>query len=212
MSGGPSVRYLGELHGVQAKLGGTTSVRPVPAGRSRQGEVEGLAVRGGPFSDEVGDQLAVVLGCEHQGSVGRSTAVVAVHPGVPGVGPIHQIAHGSAPKGGPNGTRTGAGSRRRAVSPRAEAEMSSAMSQSGLVYARSRASVQVTDLGPLLRPGTSRTPLREKDCSSVKSSVAPHCATTSPPTTPATSRSPNPSAAPSLPPMGGSAVHPAFDA
>lgn len=98
---------------------GRTSPRPGKAGwhhicatsapgRSRQDEVEGLAVLGGPFSDEVGDQLAVLLGCEHQGSVGRSTDVVAVHPRVPGIDPIHQVAHGSAPKGGQYGTRTAA--------------------------------------------------------------------------------------------------------
>lgn len=63
-----------------------------PAGRSGELESERIGVRGCPFSDDVGDDASVMLGCDIEGAADGPAQVDAVHPRITGEADVVEVA------------------------------------------------------------------------------------------------------------------------
>jgi hypothetical protein len=70
----------------------TTTARPATAGGARELQFERLAMPGGPVGDDVGDNLAVVIGCENVRGTGGAHDVDPVHPGISGQDDVEEVA------------------------------------------------------------------------------------------------------------------------
>ena len=73
-----------EVEGVDLDPFARHALGELPAGGAVEHQLEGLAVDGGPFGDDVGDQAAVVVGGEVHRSVDGRVDVDPVGPDVTG--------------------------------------------------------------------------------------------------------------------------------
>ena len=84
----------------------------LPAGRAVEHQFEGLAVDTGPFSHDVRNEPAVVIGRELHGAIDCRVNVDPMRPDVPGESDVEQVFQGSPSDGWPEWERDVACGRR----------------------------------------------------------------------------------------------------